>query len=230
MNIIYRISDGGYAKNKPDYINNENCLANASRVFQHCNWLVIADAVCEDTFNMIKKYQSNIIQTHIGHGAGTFNIALDIATKLHPEEITYFLENDYLHKPNSQQIIEDAFNIKNCEYVMIYDHPDKYHSAKNGGNPYIDDDNSEYAKIYLGKFCHYKTCYSCTMTFASKAKSLIKDKEIFMKYTNDIHPYDFYLFNELTRSKNRKLLCSIPGFATHGETEYLCPLTDWSNI
>jgi hypothetical protein len=30
MKIIYRISDAGYNKMKPDYINNEACLANAT--------------------------------------------------------------------------------------------------------------------------------------------------------------------------------------------------------
>jgi hypothetical protein len=33
MKIIYRISDTGYNKVKPDYINNENCLKNALQVF-----------------------------------------------------------------------------------------------------------------------------------------------------------------------------------------------------
>ena len=30
MRIIYRISDAGYNKVKPDYIDNEKCLANAT--------------------------------------------------------------------------------------------------------------------------------------------------------------------------------------------------------
>ena len=33
MRIIYRISDAGYNKVKPEYINNENCLANATKEF-----------------------------------------------------------------------------------------------------------------------------------------------------------------------------------------------------
>ena len=31
MRIIYRISDAGYNKVKPDYITNETCLANATK-------------------------------------------------------------------------------------------------------------------------------------------------------------------------------------------------------
>ena len=33
IKIIYRISDAGYRKTKPSYINNENCLKNAFSVF-----------------------------------------------------------------------------------------------------------------------------------------------------------------------------------------------------
>ena len=45
MKIIYRISDTGYNKIKPDYINNENCLNNALFTFNKATWWVIADNV-----------------------------------------------------------------------------------------------------------------------------------------------------------------------------------------
>ena len=41
MKIIYRISDAGYNKVKPDYINNEKCLTNALRVFNDTDWSII---------------------------------------------------------------------------------------------------------------------------------------------------------------------------------------------
>ena len=49
MFVIYRISDTGYPKEKPDYINNENCFLNALRTFNKASWLVIADNVGEKT-------------------------------------------------------------------------------------------------------------------------------------------------------------------------------------
>ena len=81
MKIIYRISDAGYKKDKPDYIDNEKCLANAVKVFDDCEWLVIADNVSEETNNMIQKYVSrnNILYASKGNGAATFNLALDEA-------------------------------------------------------------------------------------------------------------------------------------------------------
>ena len=102
MKIIYRISDSGYNKVKPDYINNESCLANAVKVFDNCEWSIIADNISEETNDMIQKYKSrnHINYTSIGHGAGTFNLALDEALQYDEDEIVYFIENDYLHKPN----------------------------------------------------------------------------------------------------------------------------------
>jgi hypothetical protein len=56
MRIIYRISDSGYNKVKPDYINNENCLANATKEFDNSIWSIIADNISSDTNDMIQKY------------------------------------------------------------------------------------------------------------------------------------------------------------------------------
>ena len=58
MKIIYRISDSGYSKVKPDYINNENCLKNALKVFPwtEYDWSIIADNISEETNDMIQKY------------------------------------------------------------------------------------------------------------------------------------------------------------------------------
>ena len=108
MKIIYRISDAGYNKVKPDYINNENCLKNATEVFKDADWLIIADGTSKETNEMISKYapESNIFYAGVGHGAGTFNVALDEALTYGDEEIVYFLENDYLHTSDAKKILE----------------------------------------------------------------------------------------------------------------------------
>ena len=46
----------------------------------------------------------------MGHGAGTFNLALDEALMYDDGEIVYFIENDYLHKLESQKILEEGFS------------------------------------------------------------------------------------------------------------------------
>jgi hypothetical protein len=133
MKIIYRISDAGYNKVKPDYIDNEKCLQNFCNAFyEHINDIhIIADNCSEPTIDMINRYinPANIEKVSIGNGAGTFNLSLDKALKWKDDEIVYFVENDYLHKQNSPTILQEGFDL-GASFVALYDHPDKYLSPK----------------------------------------------------------------------------------------------------
>lgn len=232
MKIIYRISDAGYKKIKPDYINNENCLKNFCNIFFDYIYdiHIIADNCSEPTMEMIKKYIDpvNIEKVSVGHGAGTFNLALDKALKWDDKEIVYFVENDYLHKPNSPEILIEGFNL-DPSFVSLYDHPDKYIGPDQGGNPYCDG-GAEDTRVYLTNSCHWKITNSTTMTFASKVSTLKRTESILRKWTNMGHyPQDFKMFLEL-RDNNELLITPIPGYSTHGETAWLSPLTDWGKI
>ena len=231
MKIIYRISDSGYNKVKPDYINNEACLKNfCNMFFDHIYDIhIIADNCSESTINMIKRYIDpvNIEKVSVGNGAGTFNLALDKALTWSDDEIVYFVENDYLHKQGSPEILQEGFDL-GASFVALYDHPDKYLDPNRGGNPYCDG-GAEDTRVYLTKSAHWKITNSTTMTFASKVSTLKRTEPILRKHTNTTHPNDFHMFLEL-REQNELLITSIPGYATHGETAWLSPLTDWSQI
>jgi hypothetical protein len=226
MNIIYRISDTGYNKVKPDYVNNENCLRNFCNVFfdYTYNIHIIADNVSDDTYNMIKKYIDplNIERVKVGHGAGTFNLALDKALKLNDDEIVYFVENDYIHLQTSPQIIKEAIDLGGS-YVTLYLHPDKFIPPHKGGNPEVDEDGGYMTKIYRGETQLYGMFNSTTMTFASTVKTLREDENILRKWTKNTYPDDFKMFLEL-RDKGKALLCPLNTFSTHGETNWLAPL------
>ena len=223
MRIIYRISDTGYNKVKPDYITNENCLANATKEFDDVIWSVIADNVSTDTNNMIQKYVTRncILYTEKGNGAATFNLALDEALTYEDDETIYFIENDYLHKPGSQKTIQEAFEL-GADFVSLYDHPDKY---VDGVNPYVEE-GGEITKVFLSKSCHWKLTNSTTMTFAAKVGTLKKYESILRKYTSTTHPDDFKMWVEL-RKQEASLITPLPGYATHGETAWLSPLNNW---
>jgi hypothetical protein len=231
MKIIYRISDAGYNKIKPYYIDNESCLKNALQVFSYneYDWSIIADNISEETNNMICKYipRDYIYYASIGHGAGTFNLALNEALQESDDKIIYFLENDYLHKQCSPEILKQGFEL-GASFVALYDHPDKYLDPSRGGNPYCTG-GAEDTRVYLTESCHWKITNSTTMTFASKVSTLKRVEPILRKHTNTSHPNDFDMFLEL-RSQNELLISSIPGYATHGETKWLAPLTDWQQI
>jgi len=60
MRVIYRISDSGYNKVKPDYINNEACLANAIDKFPKAYWDIIADNVFDKAISAGEKTKLKI--------------------------------------------------------------------------------------------------------------------------------------------------------------------------
>lgn len=229
MRIIYRISDAGYNKVKPDYIDNEKCLKNATEVFKNADWSIIADNVSSETNDMIMKYKSrdHINYVEVGHGAGTFNLALDEALTYDDDEIIYFIENDYLHRPGSSKIMAEGFSL-GASFVSLYDHPDKYIDPKYGGNGYCQG-GAEETRVYLSKSSHWKITNSTTMTFAAKVKTLKETEPILRSHTSGTHPNDFQMFRELGRN-NKLLITPIPGYATHGETAWLSPLIKWNKI
>jgi len=226
MKIIYRISDAGYNKVKPEYINNENCLKNFVNIFGNTDLHIIADNCSEDTLRMISKYvhHSAITIVSVGHGAGTFNLALNMALGYDDETIVYFVENDYLHKEGSPKILVEGLQL-GASFVSLYDHPDKY---INGANPEVEG-GGEVTRVMLSKSCHWKFTNSTTMTFAATVNTLKENESILRSYTNGTYPRDFEMFLAL-RDAGNGLVTPIPGYATHGETAWLTPLTDWSKI
>jgi len=228
MIVYYRISDTGYNKVKPDYINNETCIKNFRNVFfDHIyNIHVIADNCSDSTIELVKKYivPDNIEKVSIGHGAGTFNLALDRALNCDDNEIVYFVENDYLHKPYAPRILQEGFEL-GASFVSLYDHPDKYLDPSYGGNPYCEG-GAEETRIYLTKSAHWKITNSTTMTFASTVKNLKLNESILRKWTSTSHPNDFEMWLDL-RAAGQILITPIPGYSTHGESAWLSPLTNW---
>ena len=228
MKLIYRISDSGYNKVKPDFITNEICLKNFVEVFLPNDFTIIADNISEDTKKMILKYvpEECIQYVKVGHGAGTFNLALDLALTYDDNEIVYFIENDYLHTSDAKKILEEGFDI-GASFVSLYDHPDKYLAPDRGGNPYCDG-GAEDTRVYLTNNSHWKITNSTTMTFAAKVKTLKENEKILRDFTNETHPHDFQMFLKL-RENNKLLITPIPGRSTHGETAWLSPLIKWKN-
>ena len=175
---------------------------------------------------MITKYinPDSIEKVSVGHGAGTFNLALDKALTFPDDTIIYFLENDYIHKIHSDVLIEEALQM-GADYCSLYDHPDKY---IDGANPYVQG-GGEMTRVMLSTSSHWKVTNSTTMTFASKVKTLRKTENILREYTQGSYPRDFDMFVHLYNSAHY-LVTPIPGYSTHGETAWLTPLINWKKI
>jgi hypothetical protein len=226
MKVIYRISESGYPKDKPSYITNKDCFINAYQKLDSLDFIVIADNITDHTREFLTSFTDNIIDVNIGSGAGTFNLALDLALKEADDQIIYFVENDYIHRNGSREAIDDIFNSDLLfDYCTLYDHPDKYLNPYEGGNPFCLG-KSEQTRVFLTNTSHWKYTNSTTMTFMARVSTLKQDEAILRKWTSETHPHDFNMFIELGQ-KGRKIISPIPGFATHGETQWLSPLINW---
>jgi hypothetical protein len=173
---------------------------------------------------------SNILESYDFGNAKSFQIVYETVcdaydkNKIPDNTPIYFVEDDYLHLPNSYKVLMEG--LERADYCSLYDHNDKYMDPS--PNKYITEGGEE-TKVILTKSTHWKLTNSTTMTFASTAKILREDKDIWMKWTQGSHPMDFDAFIEL-RNKGRTLITPIPSYSTHTETMWLAPLIDWSKI
>ena len=212
MKIFYRISDGSYKKDRLPNATKKHCLDNFLQFFPSNEVFIYADNVKDETFEWLSSYNCELIRTNGGSSAGGFRIVLAAALDLPTNEVLYFVEDDYLHLPNSREILLEG--IERSHYVTLYDHVDKYIPATMGGNPFIGDDGAEETKVLLTKNRHWKLTNSTTMTFATTTDVLREDADVWKKYIGGTYPHDFDCFMEL-RQKCRTLISPMPSLSTH---------------
>jgi hypothetical protein len=171
----------------------------------------------EDTF---LKSESDVHIINCGGEAKSFIETLKYIQKQNhkADDIIYFLEDDYIHRPSWDKLIQEAFDL-NVDYVTLYDHGDKYWDF------YAD----LRTKVLHTKSSHWMATPSTTNTFAVKYSTLIKDLVIHTKHSTNVEPSaDHQKFLELARS-GRVLISSIPGHSTHCHKHTLSPCIDWKN-
>lgn len=231
MKVYYRISNqsaGGY-KNKLQHATKKHCLANTISVFGRDNVIVVGDSLNEETKQMVTSMNVRLIPVSNGNGSGTFRDALDLALEENSgNDIIYLLEDDFLHKPQSKEIIEEG--VKNYNgYITGYDHPDKYIDKTSGGNPFIES-GGEVTRLVKTNSSHWKITNSTVMSFAATHDRLRLDKDLLYKHSSNKITDSFSLFLELSQQHGIPCMSSIPGVSTHVEAAWLSPLTDWSKI
>lgn len=227
MKILYRISDGSYKKERFQNATKQHCIQNFLTHFPKEEVVIYADNVTDSTLEWITAIGCEVRRTNGGSSAAGFRVVMNDALKLDDEDYVYFVEDDYLHLPNSRTVLLEG--LSRSHYVSLYDHKDKYIPASNGGNPFIEDDGAEITKVFLTNTTHWKLTNSTTMTFATKVSILKEDSAIWTKYTSGTYPHDLKCFLEL-RERGRTLTTPIPGYSTHCEPAWASPLIDWSSV
>jgi hypothetical protein len=227
MKVLYRISEAGYSKTKPTYVNQRNIFKHFIKVFRGHDIYVIADNVSDNLYEFLCNHihVSKITRTQLSN-AGAFMYAVNYAmSHFHSDDIVYFAEDDYIYTANAPNIIEEGLRV--AEYSSGYDHPDKYMNHSEGGpNPLIAE-GGEITRVVMTPNSHWKYTNSCCMTFATTVRTIREDFDTYVKYCSTRHPYDFQMFQDLLRTKKRRLVSSIPSVSTHGETAWLARLVDW---
>ena len=137
------------------------------------------------------------------------------------DQIIYFIEDDYLHLKNWNNIMLEGFELK-ADYVSLYDHLDKYK---------LPIYKKLQSKILLGKSCHWRTVPSTTLSFAVKFKTFKKHYEIYKKFNfiETESTKDHEMFIELWKSGSN-LISSIPSYASHMDLHWLAPTINWEEI
>ena len=229
MKIIYRISDGGYSKNKPYYVTKKGIFLHFIKIFVGYDIYVVADNICDETYNFILQHidVSKVFKTNLSN-AGSFMYAVNFAiNQFNDTEKVYFAEDDYIYMNNAPMIIEEGLEVG--DYSSGYDHPDKYINYSEGGpNPFIED-GGENTRVKISKNRHWKITNSCCMTFATRVSIIKQDLQIYKKWCSGTHPYDFQMFLDLKKINNRNVVSCIPAVSTHGETAVLSPFINWEH-
>jgi len=234
MQILYRISNNSYNKDRLPYASKEYCLANfiVNVVTKNDRMLIIADCVNDDLMKTINSHACDnieIMKKNFGSNGASFRFQLEYASTLSETEVVLFQEDDYLYKSagwpfNLNTSYAELINegLSQAHYVSFYDHPDKYIPPSLGGNKLISSSGIETTGLFLTRHSHWKFTNSTTCTFAAKAKTISEDMQIWKEFCPADHPYDFHAFIALS-ARGRKLVTSIPGKSTHTDTAHISP-------
>jgi len=231
VKIYYRLSnlEAGISKKKIANATKKHCLENTIKVFGLNNITIMGDRLNDETREFVEKLGLRLLLVDNGSGSGTFRDALDQAIKENQDnDIVYLLEDDFLHNTNSAEKLLEPLRVYDC-YATLYDHPDKYINATEGGNPFIKG-GGEDTKLFKTETHHWKITNSTVMSFAARVSRLKQDYDLLMKYSKGHITDSFNFFCELRQTKGIPVVSSVPGYSTHCESSWLSPFTDWELV
>jgi glycosyltransferase involved in cell wall biosynthesis len=229
LHIINRhcnISRLSLTKNRPEWFDREKCYKNLCSNLPKDNvqFHIVFDGNREEHFTKTPIIEgTRFHDIKAGTGSKSFREAINYALSVSkPEDILYFVEDDYLHRPGWVDVLFEGFTIGPVGYISLYDHNDKYNHKM---YPTLA------SQIFTGELSHWRTVPSTTDTFAIMHNTLKNNLSIFMKYSDDTVPWsrDHERCMELWKN-GVGLITSIPGYSTHCEPEYLSPCFDWSKV
>jgi hypothetical protein len=206
--------------NRPEWWDKEKVFNNFKKTLNKktTDYTIIYDKHHGERADTFLKDEENVYEIDCGKESLSFIETLDyiLTQNFDDDTIIYFLEDDYIHRPDWDKILIDGFNLP-VDYVTLYDHGDKYQEM------YKDF----MTKVLHTELSHWIPTPSTTNTFATKFKTLKEDYIIQKKWSVGYEPSaDHAKFIELSQRK-RILISALPGYSTHCQKEFLAPCIDW---
>lgn len=205
----------------------ELCLQNLLDTVNDCKieMTFILDTFhpCQNPHFIHKQTRFPVIEMKGGTETASFLWMLDYVAsqKFSAQTIIYFLEDDYIHKPDWCKILRESFTLPGVDYVTLYDHKDKY---------FLPEYQDLSAKIFHTNSCHWRSTPSTTNTYAMRYKTLMRDIEIHKSFSLHRNVSDDHGKFLKLQSQGAILVSAIPGWATHAEPKYASPCTDWEEM
>ena len=190
------------------------------------NYTIIYDEFYGNIDKTFLSQEKNVEIIKCGSECDSFLETINIirSKNFDDNQIIYFLEDDYLHRPGWCNIMLEGF-ILNPSYLTLYDF-----------DYFISE--GYLSEIFVTKNSHWRAVPATTNTFACKYKTFLEDFNIHQKYSStDAIKEDegFYFSKDYEKfwelQKNKKYIISpIPGWSTHCDKNHLSPIIEWEKI
>lgn len=203
---------------------------------------ILGDRLSDEMQDFFRQYPVNLLNEELGND-NSIRRQIEIALASPEDEWIYFVEDDYLHVPQTFKWIDD-FITNRKQYMStkrlaralrfirlrLDDRPLIIHTPD-----YPDRYKPKYLRfslIFLSKYCHWRQVTNTTFTFMMQGKTVHRYKDILLR--SSIGADDGYLSRKLFAGLRfgAKALCvsPIPGVSTHMHEEVMTPLVDWARI
>jgi hypothetical protein len=223
INIYYRhTSSNIIGKARPYWFSYEKCFKNLLETidgYDNVNLTLAMDGELSEDFTYNYKDKYTLFQTNHKSSLLSWRDLLEHVKNqpMEPNDLIYWLENDYLHINGWVDKIMTLFKTySGLDYVSLYDHNDKYIDSR------YDDLVS---KIIVTENHHWRTTPSTCGSYIITRKIFEDDYDVWSTAVGDHNT-----FINLNETKNRFVFTPIPGLSTHCMETLLSPTINWNKI
>ena len=203
---------------------------------------ILGDRLSDEMQDFFRQYPVTLLNEELGNDK-SIRRQIELALEAPEDEWIYFVEDDYLHVPQTFKWIDDLVTnraqyiskkrlARQLRFIKIRldnrplvihtpDYPDRYLPK------YL-----RFSLIFLSKYCHWRQVTNTTFTMMMQGKTVRGYKDILLR--SAIGADDGFLsrrmYAGLRLGRKALVVSPIPGLSTHMHTEVMTPLVDWEKV